>query len=640
MARRRKGLARKQLRVMPYFIVLLMVTGLLWLSAFAGVGFKSFPTPKLGLDLQGGMSMILSARLPDGGTPDAKSMEQARQIIEDRVNGTGVAEPEIYVEGTSNIVVNVAGQESDAAELREVGAPAELRFRQVIQGPVPDYTMQDPEDFAEVPEDEDPAEGEDPEDPTDGEDPEGEPGDELDASDPESPDEGTEDTTEDGEEPTDEEEVQDPADSDSTLADRREEVKAKIDPQAWSMAELLISEGGASPDQLPIYMEAMADFGDLSPDDVAVLSLEMQLMIPTIGCGQLNARAPGSISAMDEQVVACDRASPERVAAAEEAGQSPYSKYLLAESTVEGDDIASAAIQQDQTAPGNWAVGLSFTGEGQDRWIALAQQAQGTQVAVVLDNLVVTAPTIQPGAASGGSVEITGQFTADEARLLAEQLKYGSLPLAFQVETIDKVSATLGLGQMQAGLLAGAIGLGLVVLYCLMYYRFLGIVVIFSLLSAAGLIYPAVAMLGEQIGFTLTLAGIAGLIVAIGITADSFVVFFERLKDEMKEGRSPRSAVPRAWVRARRTIMSANTVSILAAIILYFLAIGAVKGFAFTLGLSTVINIVVIFLFTHPLVSWLSRRGRILSSARLSGLYAGTAIGSGVAARVATPKES
>ena len=226
MARRRKGLARKQLRVMPYFIVLLMVTGLLWLSAFAGVGFKSFPTPKLGLDLQGGMSMILSARLPDGGTPDAKSMEQARQIIEDRVNGTGVAEPEIYVEGTSNIVVNVAGQESDAAELREVGAPAELRFRQVIQGPVPDYTMQDPEDFAEVPEDEDPAEGEDPEDPTDGEDPEGEPGDELDASDPESPDEGTEDTTEDGEEPTDEEEVQDPADSDSTLADRREEVKA------------------------------------------------------------------------------------------------------------------------------------------------------------------------------------------------------------------------------------------------------------------------------------------------------------------------------------------------------------------------------------------------------------------------------
>lgn len=633
---------------MPYFIVLLMVTGLLWLSAFAGVGFKSFPTPKLGLDLQGGMSMILSAELADGSTPDAESMEQARQIIEDRVNGTGVAEPEIYVEGTSNIVVNVAGQESDADELREVGAPAELRFRQVIQGPVPDYTMQDPDEFASQPGEEDPAE-----EPTEGEegeegdDAEGEPGEELDSSESPSPDEGTEDgdegdepTDEEGEEPT-EEEVEDPADSDPTLEDRRAEVQAKIDPQAWGLAESMIAAGQApAPEELPIYMEQLAEFGELTPDEVAVLSLEMQLMVPTIGCGQLNARAPGSISAMEQQVVACDRASPEQIAAAEEVGQSPYSKYLLAESTVEGRDVASAAIQQDQTAPGNWAVGLSFTGEGQERWIALAQQAQGTQVAVVLDNVVVTAPTIQPGAASGGSVEITGQFTSDEARLLAEQLKYGSLPLAFKVETIDKVSATLGLGQMQAGLLAGAIGLALVVLYCLAYYRFLGIIVIFSLVVAAGLIYPAVAMLGEQIGFTLTLAGIAGLIVAIGITADSFVVFFERLKDEMKEGRSPRSAVPRAWVRARRTIMSANTVSILAAIILYFLAIGAVKGFAFTLGLSTLINIVVIFLFTHPVVSWVSRRGRILSSARLSGLYAGTAIGSGVAARAATPKES
>lgn len=622
---------------MPYFIVLGVVTCLLWLSAFAGVDFQRFPTPKLGLDLQGGMSMTLSAEMPDGGTPDAASMEQARQIIEDRVNGTGVAEPEIYVEGTSNIVVNVAGQESDADELREVGAPAELRFRQVLSGPVPDYTMQDPEDFANLPEEEPSTEPSD--------DPDADPSEEIDASpspDGEEPaDDASESPDPDAGETPAEDEVDDPADGDPALEDQREAVRAKIDPQTWSMAESFIAAGQAiSPQELPIYMEALAEFGELTPDEVGALSLEMQLMIPTIGCGQLNARAPGSISAMDQQVVACDRATPEQMAAAAEAGQSPFAKYLLAESTVEGQDVATAAIQQDSTNPRNWAVGLSFTGAGQDRWIALAQQAQGTQVAVVLDNVVVTAPTIQPGAASGGNVEITGQFTADQARLLAEQLKYGSLPLAFKVETIDKVSATLGLGQMQAGLLAGAIGVALVVLYCLAYYRFLGIIVILSLVVSGALVYPAVAMLGQQIGFTLTLAGIAGLIVAIGITADSFVVFFERLKDEMKEGRSPRSAVPRAWVRARRTIMSANTVSILASIILYFLAIGAVKGFAFTLGLSTIMDIVVVFLFTHPVVSWMSRRGRILSSARLSGLYSGTAIGSRPTSGAVAVKES
>jgi len=578
--------------------------------------------------------MTLSAEMPDGGTPDAASMEQARQIIEDRVNGTGVAEPEIYVEGTSNIVVNVAGQESDADELREVGAPAELRFRQVLSGPVPDYTMQDPEDFANLPEEEPSTEPSD--------DPDADPSEEIDASpspDGEEPSGDASESPDAGETPA-EDEIEDPADADPSLEDAREAVRAEIDPQTWSMAEAFIASGQPiAPEELPSYMEVFAEFGELTPDQVAALSLEMQLMIPTIGCGQLNARAPGSISAMEQQVVACDRATPEQIAAAAEAGQSPFAKYLLAESTVEGQDVASAAIQQDSTNPRNWAVGLSFTGAGQDRWIALAQQAQGSQVAVVLDNVVVTAPTIQPGAASGGSVEITGQFTADEARLLAEQLKYGSLPLAFKVETIDKVSATLGLGQMQAGLLAGAIGVALVVLYCLAYYRFLGIIVILSLVVSGALVYPAVAMLGQQIGFTLTLAGIAGLIVAIGITADSFVVFFERLKDEMKEGRSPRSAVPRAWVRARRTIMSANTVSILASIILYFLAIGAVKGFAFTLGLSTIMDIVVVFLFTHPVVSWMSRRGRILSSARLSGLYAGTAIGSRPSSAV-TVKES
>jgi preprotein translocase subunit SecD len=202
---------------------------------------------------------------------------------------------------------------------------------------------------------------------------------------------------------------------------------------------------------------------------------------------------------------------------------------------------------------------------------------------------------------------------------LSQQLKFGSLPLSFTIQDFSDVTATLGLQQMQMGLLAGLIGLALVVLYCLFYYRALGLVVILSLLASGALVFASLVLLGRYQGYTLSLAGIAGFIVAIGITADSFVVFFERLKDEVKDGRTVRSAVPRAWVRARRTILSADTVSFLAAAVLYFLALGPVKGFAFTLGLSTLIDVLVVFLFTHPLVAVLARSSGF-TSPRFSGL--------------------
>jgi preprotein translocase subunit SecD len=181
------------------------------------------------------------------------------------------------------------------------------------------------------------------------------------------------------------------------------------------------------------------------------------------------------------------------------------------------------------------------------------------------------------------------------------------------------VSATLGSSQLKAGLLAGGIGLALVILYSLIYYRALGLVTIASLCVSGGLTWAMLVILGREMGFTLSLAGIAGFIVAVGITADSFVVFFERIKDEVHEGRSVRVAVPRAWVRARRTILSADTVSFLAAAILYYFAAGDVRGFAFTLGLSTILDLVVVFLFTHPMVSLLSR-SRAFGSARFTGL--------------------
>ncbi|CAM3173586.1 protein translocase subunit SecD [Stackebrandtia soli] len=639
--RRRKKIARKQLRVLPYFVSLLVVTALVWLSAFAGTGFSGFPLPKLGLDLQGGLSMTLTASLPGGATPNAESMEQARQIIENRVNGTGVAEPEVYVEGSNNIVVNVAGKETDTEALREIGAPAVMRFREVQQSPIPDYTMQDPEDFETTPsedaEDDEKADGDEEVDGSESPDPDASESPDPDAS--ESPDPDASESPSDEESPETEE-----PELDEATKKLQDEVYAKLGDEMMQQAEALVAGGQPIPaESIQAAMQFFTPFGELTAEEVAVLPPMMQFLIPNIGCGQLNARTPGSISDEAAPVVACNKPTAAEEQAAAEQKTSAYAKYLLAPAEVLGDDVSSAVVQVDQANPGYWAVGITFTNAGADKWAELAKATVGRSVAIVLDNLVVSAPTIQDGAASGSSVEITGQFTSEQARVLAEQLNYGSLPVAFKVETIDEVSPTLGIDQMKAGLLAGAIGVLLVILYCMAYYRMLGFVVIVSLVASGAILYPLVAMLGSQIGFTLTLAGIAGFIVAIGITADSFVVFFERLKDEMKSGRSSGSAVPRAWARARHTILSANTVSFLAAVVLYFLAIGAVRGFAFTLGLSTLVDVLIVFLFTHPLVAWLSR-GRILDSRALSGLHtrkvAATTSPSPSSSAVARPKES
>lgn len=629
LPRRRKKVARKQLRVAPYFVSLLVVAGLLWLAAFAGTGFKSFPIPKLGLDLQGGMTMTLKASLPNNGTPDAARLEQARQIIEDRVNGTGVAEPEVYVEGSNHIVVNVAGKEANAEKLREVGAPAELRFREVLAGPGEDYTQQDPEDFKkETQEDKDKDKDKESDKDSSDEEKADNPSDDESSKDDKSESPSDDKSSKDD----DKDKGEDPADVDNSVKEQRKKLEKKLGKELIGAAEQFVAQAEAmvkqgqqlSPQMFPQlgYTEDFAKFGKLSPDEVAVLAPSWQYYIPNIGCGQLNGRTPGAISEIKEQVVACNRPSDADIKAAKKQKQSAYTKYLMAEAKVVGEDISNATVQPDQQQAGAYAVGISFTDSGASKWKKLATATVGKNVSIVLDNEVVSAPTIEQGAGSGGSVEITGGFSSDDANLLAEQLKYGSLPASFTVETIDEVSPTLGLSQMYAGLLAGGVGVALVILYCLVYYRLMGFVVIVSLLVSGAVLYPAIAMLGAQIGFTLTLAGVAGFIVAIGITADSFVVFFERLKDEVKEGRSSRSAVPRAWTRARRTILSANTVQIIGALVLYFVAIGAIKGFAFTLGLSTLFDILVVFLFTHPLVSWVSR-SRILDNPFLSGLHTG-----------------
>jgi preprotein translocase subunit SecD len=318
--------------------------------------------------------------------------------------------------------------------------------------------------------------------------------------------------------------------------------------------------------------------------------------------------------------------------------------YLLGPVIVSGKQLDGASAQAPNFGTGGtavWSVNLTLKSSGLSKWAkytgahnfgssssnpAAAYQCSfsgsrcANYVGFTLDGVVISIPG-NDTTINTNPTQISGSFTQSSANQLASQLKYGALPLSFKVESSEPVSATLGSSQLKAGLLAGGIGLVLVVIYSLVYYRALGLVTIASLLVSGALTYGSLVMLATQIDFTLSLAGIAGFIVAIGITADSFVVFFERIKDEVHEGRSARVAIPRAWVRARRTILSADTVSFLAAAILYYFAAGDVRGFAFTLGLSTILDLIVVFLFTHPLVSFLSRF-QAFGSRRFTGLDA------------------
>jgi preprotein translocase subunit SecD len=298
-------------------------------------------------------------------------------------------------------------------------------------------------------------------------------------------------------------------------------------------------------------------------------------------------------------------------------------KYHLAKPEVFGKDISSASPGTDQI--GNNVVNISWKSSGQARWTKMTQEtltgshpSPTDQIGITLDGVVISSPVTQ--SVINGDTQISGNFTLKEAQDLSNNLKFGALPVSFNPSSTQLISPSLGSDQLNSGLLAGGLGLIAVVIYSLLYYRALGFVTIASLAVSAGLVYGFICVLGQQLGLALTLPGIAGFIVAVGITADSFVVFFERLKDEIKEGRTPRSAVDRAWVRARRTIINADAVSLLAAVVLYAVSVGDVRGFAFTLGLSTLLDLAVVFLFTRPLISWLSRF-RWFSKSRLTGFY-------------------
>lgn len=292
-----------------------------------------------------------------------------------------------------------------------------------------------------------------------------------------------------------------------------------------------------------------------------------------------------------------------------------FGKYILGPVEVEGTDIADANAGTVTTSTGastnTWAVNLEFTGAGSDKFAATTGRlfplaAPQNQFAITLDGYVITAPTLQ-AVITGGQAQITGNFDKVTSKTLADQLKYGALPISFEVQSQENISATLGSEQLSSGLLAGAIGLLLVIIYSFFQYRGLALVTVGSLIVAAVVTYLVVALLSWRQGYHLSLSGVAGLIVAIGITADSFIVYFERVRDELRDGRNLGAAVETGWKRALRTILVSDSVSLLAAVVLYSLTVGNVRGFAFTLGLTTLIDLAVVILFTHPMLELLAK---------------------------------
>lgn len=585
--------SRSQLRVGRYLGALALLLALLYAGVvFAGPGSKPL-TPKLGLDLQGGAQVILTPQTLGGKKATAAQLSTAVEIIRARVNGAGVSEAEVVTEGDQIVVSVPGGNRSDIANVTKT---AQLRFREVLDSPMPVL----PANAAPAPT------GSTAPVPTGSGAPKT-----TSSGAPRATTSGVPKASKPGAvvvPPSPSASVRKRPVSSALLAPR---TAATATPSPKPVATAVATpkpsatpKPVATPPATPLAAPSATPLAAV-PGGPLVRSGDAYTpqALAALDCSNRQARQGGGADDPDKEIVACDR-------------QGTF-KFHLAVAKVRGNDVKGATVGTGSDGIST-VVNINFTGGGQDRWTNLTKATVGKQVGIVLDGVVVSFPTIQQEIT--GPAQISGQFSQKDALDLANVLKYGALPLTFQAGDTQVISPSLGSDQLRSGLLAGGLGLVAVVFYSLLYYRALGLVTIASLLTSAALTYAAVCLLGKEIGFALSLAGIAGFIVAVGITADSFVVYFERLKDEIKEGRTPRSAVDRGWVRARRTILSADTVSFLAAVILYFVSVGGVRGFAFTLGLSTLLDIIVVFLFTRPLISLLARY-RWFSRSRLTGFH-------------------
>lgn len=545
-----------------------LITLLLVITVGAGILFTGVRssddaswTPKLALDLEGGTQIILQAVTANDEPVSAQDINQAISIIRQRVDSSGVAEAEITSQGGRNIVVALPGSPSEET-LALVRESAQMQFRPVLYfgdpGPIVlDDAAVDGE--AEV---------------TEGDD-----------------SESTESNSADG--------AQTPDSDDAELV-----VEGPLD------ALVADDESAAQP---------------ANPSDLVQITQEVVDEFYALDCTSPESLiGGGGVADPDGVLVTCS--------------EDGSTKYILGPMEISGNNIATATSGLKTTQTGattnEWIVNISFNSAGTkefetvssrlaelpeyEQWIYDPTSSAPNMFAMALDNLVISAPSVtQPF--YDGQASIEGTFTNESANKLANQLSFGALPLTFEVQSEETISATLGSEQLQKGILAGLIGLALVAVYSLVQYRVLGLITISSLVVAAVLTYLSLAILSWVQGYRLSLAGVAGIIVAIGITADSFIVLFERIRDELREGRTLSGAIDVGWDRAKRTILASDAINFIAAIVLYFLAVGGVRGFAFTLGLTTLIDLIVVFFFTHPLLKVLSKLPFFRDGHKLSG---------------------
>jgi preprotein translocase subunit SecD len=539
----------------------------------------------LGLDLSSGTQVTLQALTDNKKPPSADEMTAAVSVIQSRVNGTGNSGAQVQPQGNSLLVVTVPGKGS-AQTIQLVDSTALLMFRQVLL--FEPYGATSTTTPAVSP-----------------------------SASPSASASGSASPSATGSA-----QASPSASSTSTAKTSAKIVPAATSSPSPSTSASAKASGSASPSASASASPSPSASSSASATTFGNASLVTQKGVMAL-FNKLVCK-PGDTQKWKAQV-GYDQGAPlynnpakQVVGCGDNGGV--WGKYILDVAKVQGKQVTSASAGLSTTS-NQWQVNLTMNGAGAAAFSALTSHLYSTyytaaqsgdqnaayldQVAVALDGNVVSAPEIQ-GAIPGGNAQITGSFTQQQATQLQNELKFGALPLSFKPQTVTSVSAQVGRNQLDAGLVAAAVGLLLVVVYSFFYYRGLGLVSVSSLIIAGIITYLAVVLLSLYQSFTLSLAGIAGLIVAIGITADSFVVYFERLRDEVREGKQLRPAVESGWKRARRTILVSDTVSFLAALLLYYFAIGDVKGFAYTLGLTTLIDVLVVFTFTKPMVTLLA----------------------------------
>jgi preprotein translocase subunit SecD len=528
-----------------------------------GMFLSGHTTPRLGIDLAGGTSITLEAKADQGSAINKANMDTAVEIMNRRVNGLGVSEAEVQTQGDRNIIVNIPKGTNSKEARDQVGTTAKLYFRPVLAQEATGSAA---------------------------------------ATSPSPSASGSSTAS--------------PSPSASKSGSTGEKATSSSSPSASATSQGRAVTDALKADSTPsASASASSSASPSAPASTAPSAAEakLQAQYTALDCSKKAQRTTAGEGAKPaDTTLGCGEIS------------GVWYKYLLGPAAVDGTEVKKAqAVFDTQTAAG-WQVTMTFNGKGSKKFADITGQlAKNTQpqneFGIVLDGEVVSSPYVS-SSITGGSAQISGSFTQDEAQNLANMLSYGALPLSFQEQSVTTVTAALGGDQLHAGLLAGAIGLLLVVIYLVAYYRGLSLVAMASLLVSGILTYVLMALLGPAIGFALNLPAVCGAIVAIGITADSFIVYFERIRDEIREGRSLRPAVERAWPRARRTILVSDFVSFLAAAVLFIVTVGKVQGFAFTLGLTTVLDVVVVFFFTKPLMTLLARRKFFASGSKWSGL--------------------